>query len=148
MKIVLLEDVKKVGKKGDIVEVSDGYGRNYLIARKLGKEATNAAINDVRLKKATEARKKEDELNEAKALGEKIKASSITLAIKAGEGGKIFGSVSTKEIAKGIAEQLRIEVDKKKLVLDEPIKSLGTHIIKIKLHPKVTTELSVKVEGE
>ncbi|PKM65684.1 MAG: 50S ribosomal protein L9 [Firmicutes bacterium HGW-Firmicutes-2] len=148
MKIVLLEDVKKVGKKGDIVEVSDGYGRNYLIARKLGKEATNAAINDVKLKKATEARKKEDELNEAKALGEKIKASSITLAIKAGEGGKTFGSVSTKEIAKGIAEQLRIEVDKKKLVLDEPIKTLGTHIIKIKLHPKVTTELSVKVEGE
>ncbi|PKM56769.1 MAG: 50S ribosomal protein L9 [Firmicutes bacterium HGW-Firmicutes-3] len=148
MKIVLLDDVKKVGKKGDIVEVSDGYGRNYLIARKLGKEATNAAINDVKLKKATEARKKEDELNEAKALGAKIKASSITLAIKAGEGGKTFGSVSTKEIAKGISEQLGIEVDKKKLVLDEPIKSLGTHIIKIKLHPKVTTELSVKVEGE
>ncbi|MDF1618225.1 50S ribosomal protein L9 [Petrocella sp. FN5] len=148
MKVVLLEDVKKVGKKGDIVEVSDGYGRNYLIARKLGKEATNAAINDVKLKKATEARKREDELNEAKELGVKIKASSITLAIKAGEGGKTFGSVSTKEIAKGISEQLGIEVDKKKMVLDEPIKSLGTHIIKIKLHPKVTTELSVKVEGE
>ncbi|PKM53677.1 MAG: 50S ribosomal protein L9 [Firmicutes bacterium HGW-Firmicutes-5] len=148
MKIVLLEDVKKVGKKGDIVEVSDGYGRNYLIARKLGKEATNAAINDVKLKKATEARKKEDELNEAKELGVKIKASSITLAIKAGEGGKTFGSVSTKEIAKAISDQLGIEVDKKKMVLDEPIKSLGTHIIKIKLHPKVTTELSVKVEGE
>ena len=148
MKIVLLEDVKKVGKKGDIVEVSDGYGRNYLIARKLGKEATNAAINDVKLKKATEARKKEDELNEAKELGVKIKASSITLAIKAGEGGKTFGSVSTKEIAKAITDQLGIEVDKKKMVLDEPIKSLGTHIIKIKLHPKVTTELSVKVEGE
>ncbi|MCF8020696.1 MAG: 50S ribosomal protein L9 [Vallitaleaceae bacterium] len=148
MKIVLLEDVKKVGKKGDIVEVSDGYGRNYLIARKLGKEATNAAINDVKLKKATEARKKEDELNEAKELGLKIKASSITLAIKAGEGGKTFGSVSTKEIAKAISDQLGIEVDKKKMVLDEPIKSLGTHIIKIKLHPKVTTELSVKVEGE
>jgi len=148
MKIVLLEDVKKVGKKGDIVEVSDGYGRNYLIARKLGKEATNAAINDVKLKKATEARKKEDELNEAKELGVKIKASSITLSIKAGEGGKTFGSVSTKEIAKAITDQLGIEVDKKKMVLDEPIKSLGTHIIKIKLHPKVTTELSVKVEGE
>ncbi|VDN47834.1 50S ribosomal protein L9 [Petrocella atlantisensis] len=148
MKIVLLEDVKKVGKKGDIVEVSDGYGRNYLIARKLGKEATNAAINDVKLKKATEARKKEDELNEAKELGLKIKASSITLAIKAGEGGKTFGSVSTKEIAKAVSDQLGIEVDKKKMVLDEPIKSLGTHIIKIKLHPKVTTELSVKVEGE
>lgn len=148
MKIVLLQDVKKVGKKGDIVEVSDGYGRNYLLARKLGHEATNAAINDIKLKNAADARRKADELKEAQELGVKIKESSVTIHIKSGEGGKIFGSVSTKEIAKSISEQLNIEIDKKKMQLDEPIKSLGTHIVKIKIHPKVTTELSVKVEEE
>lgn len=145
MKIVLLADVKKVGKKGDVVEVSAGYARNYIIAKKLGKEATNATINNIKLQNAAEERRKIEELKEAKVLGERIKESSITLAIKAGSGGRTFGSVSTKEIAKGISEQLNLVIDKKKMQLSEPIKSVGTHIIKIKVHPKVITELSIKV---
>ena len=148
MKVVLLEDVKKVGKKGDIVDVSDGYARNFIFKKKLGKEATSTAINDMKLKAAADERHQAEVLVEAQALAKKIKASSITLKIKAGEGGKIFGSVSTKEIAKGTKDQLDIILDKKKMQLSEPIKSLGTHIIKVKLHPKVTTELTVKVQGE
>lgn len=145
MKVVLLQDVKKVGEKGDIVEVSDGYARNFLLAKKLGKEATNSAVNDVKLKKAADERHKAEELKEAQELGEKLKEMSITLKMKAGEGGRTFGSISTKEIAKGAKEQLDLTLDKKKMQLQEPIKSLGTHVVKIKLHPKVTSELSVKV---
>lgn len=145
MKVILFEDVKKVGKKGDIVEVSDGYARNYLIARKLGAEATNKNINDLKLQKEAEKRHAKEIYEEALSLSEKIKAASITVSIKAGEGGRIFGSISTKEITKEAKEQLGIEIDKKKLVLKEPIKSFGTFIIPVKLHPEVTSELTVKV---
>lgn len=146
MKVVLLQDVKKVGKKGEIVDVSDGYARNFLFVKKLGKEATSTAINDVKLKSAADERKKAEELEEAKSLGEKLKASSIKVYMKAGEGGRTFGSISTKEIAATIKEQLDIEIDKKKLVLKDPIKSLGSYVVQIKLHPKVTSEITVKVE--
>lgn len=148
MKVVLLADVKKVGKKGDIVDVSDGYARNFIFKKNLGKEATSTAINDMKLKNAADMRRQAEILVEAQALAEQIKAASITLSVKAGDGGKIFGSVSTKEIAKVVKEQLNVTLDKKKMQLKEPIKSVGTHIIKVKLHPKVTTELTVKVQGE
>lgn len=148
MKVVLLADVKKVGKKGDVVDVSDGYARNFLLAKKLGVEATNAAINDVKLKKASDDRKRAEELAEAKELGARLKEMSITLKMKAGEGGRTFGSISTKEIAKAAKDQLELTLDKKKMVLKEPIKSLGNHIIAVKLHPKVTSELTVKVIEE
>lgn len=148
MKVVLLKDVKKVGKKGDIVDVSDGYARNFLLAKKFGVEATNNAINDVKLKKAADDRRRAEELEEAQELGKKLKEMSITLKMKAGEGGRTFGSISTKEIAKGAKEQLDLTLDKKKMVLKDPIKSLGNHIIKVKLHPKVTSELTVKVIEE
>lgn len=148
MKVVLLADVKKVGKKGDVVDVSDGYARNFLLAKKLGVEATNAAINDVKLKKASDDRKRAEELAEAKELGARLKEMSITLKMKAGEGGRTFGSISTKEIAKAAKDQLELTLDKKKMVLKEPIKSLGNHIITVKLHPKVTSELTVKVIEE
>lgn len=148
MKVVLLADVKKLGKKGDIVDVSDGYARNFLFVKKLGVEATNTAINEVKLKKASDERRKAEELQEAKDLGEKLKEMSITLKMKAGDGGRTFGSISTKEIAKEVSAQLGIELDKKKMVLKDPIKSLGNHIITVKLHPKVTSELTIKVIEE
>lgn len=148
MKVVLLADVKKVGKKGEIVEVSEGYARNFILKKKLGKEATNAAINDVKLKNAADERHRAEELQAAQELGEKLKDMSITLKMKSGEGGRTFGSISTKEIVKGAKEQLDITLDKKKLQLKEPIKSLGTHVVTVKLHPKVTSQLSVKVQAE
>lgn len=148
MKVILLEDVKKVGKKGEIVEVSDGYARNFIFKKNLGKEATAQTINDAKMKSAADQRQRAEELAEAQALGSKLKEMTVTVTMKAGEGGKTFGSISTKEIAKEAKEQLNIEIDKKKLVLKEPIKSLGSHIVKVKVHPKVTSQLTVKVIAE
>ncbi len=146
MKVVLLKDVKKVGKKGEVVEVSDGYGRNFLIAKKFGEEATAQTINDVKMKNAADQRRRAEELAEAQELGAKLKELTVVVSMKAGEGGKTFGSISTKEIVKAAQEQLDIILDKKKIQLKEPIKSLGTHVVKVKVHPKVTSELNVKVE--
>lgn len=145
MKVVLLEDVKKVGKKGDIVEVSDGYARNYLFVKKLGAEANNKIVNELKLQKAADERKKEEIYQEALDLAGKMKGMFVSVPIKTGEEGRIFGSVSTKEIAKEVKEQLDLDIDKKKLILKEPIKSLGTFTIPVKLHPKVTAELNLKV---
>lgn len=147
MKVILLSDVKKVGKKGDIVEVSDGYARNFLFAKKLAKEATAQTINDAKMKSAADDRHRAEELAAAKELGARLKEMSVTVSMKAGEGGRTFGSISTKEITKAAKEQLNLDIDKKKLQLKEPIKSLGTHIVKVKIHPKVTSELTIKVEG-
>lgn len=146
MKVILLEDVKKLGKKGELVNTSDGYARNFLFPKKLAVEATNSAINDLKLQKQSEKRRQAELLAEAKELAEKIKGSSIVIKVKAGDGGKIFGSVSTKEITKAAKEQLGYDIDKKKMQLKEPIKALGTHIIPIKLNAKVKTELTVKVQ--
>lgn len=145
MEIVLLEDVKALGKKGQIVKVNDGYARNFILPKKLGVEATSKNLNDLKLKKANEARVAAEQLAEAKALAEKIGELSVTVSIKAGEGGRTFGSVSTKEIAKAAADQLKLDIDKKKMVLPEPIKSLGTFEVPIKLHKEVTAKLRVKV---
>ncbi|TCK99731.1 LSU ribosomal protein L9P [Natranaerovirga hydrolytica] len=148
MEIILLEDVKKVGKKGDIVKVNDGYARNFMIPKKLGVEATKQAKRELESQKKAEAQLRQEELEEAKELGKKIEESSVEVKIKAGEGGKTFGSISTKEITKAAQEQLGLKIDKKKMKLDEPIKSLGVHNIVIKVHPKVTTQLKVKVTEE
>lgn len=148
MKVILLEDVKKVGKKGDIVDVSDGYARNFLFVKKLGAEATSKTLNDAKLQQASDQRKEKEIYDEAVALGDKIKAAPITIKLKAGEGGRIFGSVSTKEITIAVKEQLSLEIDKKKMILKDPIKALGTYNIPVKLHPKVTSELTVKVIEE
>lgn len=145
MEIVLLEDVKALGKKGQIVKVNDGYARNCILPKKLGVEATSKNLNDLKLQKANADKIAAEQLAAAKALGERLEKSSITLSIKAGEGGKAFGSVSGKEIAKAIEDQLGIEVDKKKLVLPEPLKTFGTHEVPIKLHKDVTAKLAVKV---
>lgn len=148
MEVILLEDVKSVGKKGQVVTVNDGYARNCLLKKKLGIEATPANINDLKLKNANNAKVEKEKLEAAKKLSVELKEMSVTLKIKTGAGGKVFGSVSSKEIADAIKKQLNLEFDKKKMLLDEPIKSIGTHIIKIKLHPEVIAELSVKVVEE
>lgn len=145
MEVVLLEDVKALGKKGQIVKVNDGYARNFILPKKLGIEATTKNLNDLKLQKANEARIAEEQLEAAKELAKKIEESSITVSIRAGEGGRAFGSVSGKEIAQVISSQLGLDIDKKKLVLPEPLKTFGTHEVPIKLHKDVTAKLDVKV---
>ena len=145
MEVVLLEDVKALGKKGQIVKVNDGYARNFILPKKLGVEANTKNLNDLKLQKANEARVAAEQLAEAKALAEKIGELSVTVSIKAGEGGRTFGSVSTKEIAKAAADQLHLDIDKTKMVLTDPIRSLGTFEVPIKLHKDVTAKLRVKV---
>lgn len=145
MEVVLLEDVKALGKKGQIVNVNDGYARNFILPKKLGVEATAKNLNDLKLKKANAEKVAAEQLAEAKALAEKLAELSVTVSIKAGEGGRTFGSVSTKEIAKAASEQLKLEIDKKKMVLTEPIRSLGVTEVPIKLHKDVTGKLRVKV---
>lgn len=148
MEIVLLEDVKALGKKGQVVKVSDGYARNFILPKKLGVEATPKNLNELKLQKANEERIAAKQYAEAKELGDKLSKSSVTLAIKAGESGKAFGSVSGKEIAKAVSEQLGLDVDKKKLVLPEPLKTLGEHQVAVKLHKDVTAQLTVKIVAE
>ena len=147
MKVILLEDVKALGKKGEIVNVNDGYARNFILPKKLGSEATSKNLNDLKLKKANEARLAQEQLEEAQALGKKIEAGKVELAIKIGEGGRAFGSVSSKEIASAVKEQMGYDIDKKKIQLKDAIKALGTHTVPVKLHPKVTAELKVIVTG-
>ncbi len=148
MEVVLLEDVKALGKKGEVVKVSDGYARNFILPKKLGVEATAKNLNELKLQKANAEKIAAKQYADAKALAEKLAASSVTLAIKAGENGKAFGSVSGKEISKAAAEQLNLELDKKRIVLPEPIKVLGTHEVAVKLHKDVTAKLTVKVVAE
>ena len=145
MKVILLEDVKSLGKKGQIVNVNDGYARNFILPKKLGLEANNKNLNDLKLKKANDEKIAQEQLEEAQELGKKIEAGKVTLAIKVGEGGRTFGSVSTKEIAAAVKEQMGYDVDKKKIQLKETIKTLGTHNVPVKLHTKVIAELKVVV---
>ena len=145
MKVILLEDVKALGKKGEIVNVSDGYARNCILPKKLGLEATSKNLNDLKLKKANDAKVAQEQLEEAQALGKKIEAGKVELAIKVGEGGRAFGSVSSKEISVAVKEQMGYDIDKKKIQLKDAIKTLGTHTVPVKLHPKVTADLKVIV---
>ena len=146
MKVILLQDVNKVGKKGDLVEASDSYARNVLIRRKLAVEATGQAINDLKLKKANDEKIAEENLEKAKELKEQLDRSSVVVRAKTGEGDKLFGSISGKEIAEAAKEQLGIELDRRKIVVENPIKTIGTMSVIVKLHPKVKAELTVKVE--
>ena len=145
MKVVLLEDVKSLGKKGDLVEISDGYARNFILPKQKGIEATAKNLNDLKLQKQHQDKLAAQQLQDAKDLAQKLEGAMVVLKVKTGEGGKIFGSVSTKEIAQAAKEQCGFDLDKKKMVLDEPIKSCGNHIVPIKLHKDVTAKLTVKV---
>lgn len=149
MKVILLQDVKSLGKKDQIVDVSDGYARNFVLPKKLGLEATPKNINDLKLKKAHEDKVAAENLAAAQELAAKINEESVTLSIKVGEGGRTFGSVSSKEIAEACKSQLGHEIDKKKIIMKDSIKSVGSFEVDIKLHTKVTAKLSVKVvEGK
>lgn len=145
MEVILLEDVKSLGKKDEIVKVSDGYARNYVLPKRLGVEATSKNLNELKLKKANEEKLAKQKLEEAQAFAKVLEESSVELKMKSGEGGRTFGSISSKEIAQEAKKQLNFELDKKKIILDEPIKTLGVHIVKIKLHKDVTAKLTVKV---
>ena len=144
MKVVLLQDVKALGKKGDIVEVSEGYARNFLLGKKYAVEATPANLNTLKLQKANADKIAAEQLAEAKETAEKLASVTATVAIKAGENGKTFGSVSSREIAQALADQ-GVEVDKKKIVLPEPIKEFRQYDVKIKLHKDVAASVKVNV---
>lgn len=145
MKVILLQDVKSLGKKGEIVNVSDGYARNMILPKKLGVEATGKNLNDLKLQNQHAEKVAQEQLAAAKALAEEIKEKIVEVKIKAGEGGRTFGSVSTKEISAAVKEQLNLDIDKKKMSLNDPIKALGTYEVVVKLHAKVTATLRVKV---
>ena len=145
MKIILLEDVKSLGKKGEIVNVSDGYARNMILPKKLGLEATGKNLNDLKLQNQHAEKVAQENLEAAKNFAEELKDKKVEVKMKAGEGGRTFGSISTKEIAEAAKKQLGLELGKKKMILKDPIKSLGTYEIQIKLHPQVTGTFSVHV---
>lgn len=145
MKIILSKDVKSLGKRGDVVEVSDGYARNYILPRKLGIEASNKNMNDLKLQKANQEKIAQEQLEKAQEFARAMEEDEVVLSIKAGEGGRTFGSVSSKEIAQGYKDQCGREIDRKKIVLPEAIKSFGVFEVAVKLHPKVTGKLKVKV---
>ncbi len=145
MKIILLKDEKNLGKKGDMIEASEGYARNYILPKKIGVEATAKNLNDLKLQKASQEKKAKEQLEAAKELAVKLEASPVVVSIKGGEGGKTFGSVSSKEIAAAYKDQHGIELDKKKLVLPENLKNFGAYEVGVKLHPQVTAKITVKV---
>ena len=145
MKVILLEDVKALGKKGQIVNVNDGYARNFILPKKLGLEATGKNLNDLKLQNANKEKLAQEALEAAQELAKKIEAGKIVVPIKVGEGGRTFGSISTKEIAIEVKNQMGYDIDKKKIQLKDAIKTLGTHNVPIKLHQKVVAELKVNV---
>ena len=148
MKVILLQDVKSLGKKGEIVNVNDGYARNFIFPKKLGLEANGKNMNDLKLQKNNEAKVAKEHLEAAKELAKQLEAGKVEVAIKVGEGGKVFGSVSNKEIAAEVKKQLGLEIDKKKVQLKDALKTLGTHKVPVKLHPEVTAEVTVEVKEE
>ena len=148
MKVILLEDVKSLGKKGEIVTVSDGYARNMLLPKKKGVEATPANLNQLKLQNKHADKMAKEALEAAKAFKTEIEKSQITLSIRTGENGKVFGSVSAKEIAEAAKAQCGFDIDKKKIQMDGPIKELGERQVNIRLHPQVTAALKVNITEE
>ncbi len=148
MQVILLEDVKSLGKKGEVVKVSDGYAKNFIFPKKLGVEANQKNLNELKGQQKRDSIIAQQQLDEAKAFGERISKETIQVTMKAGEGGRVFGSVSSKEIANAAKEQFGFEIDKKKLQMPEPIKAFGTYEIPVKLHPQVTSILKVSVKEQ
>lgn len=148
MKVILLKDIKGTGKKGDIIEASDGHARNFLFPRKLAKIATDGNVSALSHQKKSADKKKAEDLEAAKALAAQIEKIEIVFKTQAGDGGRLFGSITTKDIALKLKKEHKIEIDKKKMVMDGPIKVLGTEVLKVKVYPTVTAKLKVKVESE
>lgn len=145
MKVILLQDVKSLGKKGEIVNVADGYARNKILKDNLGVEATGKNLNDLKLQNQHAEKVAAENLAAAKELAEVLKEKTVEVKMKAGEGGRTFGSISSKEIAEEAKKQWNMELDKKKMILKDPIKALGTYEVQIKLHPKVIGTFRVHV---
>ena len=148
MKVILLKDVKGQGKKGEVKEVSEGYANNFLFKQGLAAPASSGNVKTLEVQKASEVKKKEKEKADAQALGEKIKELTLVMKHKAGEGGRLFGSITTKQIAEELEKAYKISIDKRKMQMEDPIKSLGGYQLPIKLHPEVTTTLRVQVNEE
>ena len=148
MKVILLQDVKPHGKKGEVVEINDGYARNYILPKKLGVEANAANANDLKLQKANQEKIAAKQLADAKEMAAKLEQIKVILKIKTGEGGKTFGSITAKEIAAELKKQHNLDIDKKKIVVAEPIKSVGSFTVTVKLHTQVSASLSVNVDSE
>ena len=146
MKVIFLKDVKGTAKKGEMKEVSDGYARNFLIPKGVAKEATASSINDLNQQQTAESLKKQKEEQDAKDLAEKLKAITVTMYSKAGDGGKLFGSITSKDIAERLNKEHKIDIDKRKILLDDHIKMLGSHTVPVKLHQNVTAEFRVEVK--
>ena len=146
MKIILLQDVKTLGKKGDIIEANDGYARNYILPKKIGVEANSKNLNDLKLQKSNEVKVAQEQLEAAQNFAKELETKEIVVKMKMGEGGKAFGSISSKEIAVAFKDQCGVTVDKKKIQLEEAIRSFGVYKVNVKLHPKVTGVLTVKVQ--
>lgn len=147
MKVILLQDVKKIGKKGDVIEASDGYARNFLFPRKLAEEATDSNLHILNNKKENERKQKLKELEEAQKIASELKGKEIKLSAKTGEGGKLFGAITSKDVAELINKKYKIKVDKKKIVMDT-IKVAGGYEIEVKLYPEVSTKMRVIVTSD
>ena len=148
MKMILLQDVKNVGKKGQVINASDGYAKNFLLPKKLAVEATKANLNDLALKEKSDARRRQEELEEAQALAKQLESVTVKIPVRLGEGGKLFGSVTNKEIAAGLEAQTGLAVDKKKIVVDGPFKAIGPAEVALNLHPQVAAKMKIEsVEG-
>lgn len=145
MKVILLQDVKKLGKKDDVIEVSEAYARNVLIAKKAAVEATPANLNNIKLKKGSEARKAQIQAEEAVLLGAQLKKVTVTIPVKIGEGGKLFGSVTGKDVADALEKQCKIAIDKRKIEIDGTVRGEGTYTATVKVHPEVTSQVTVNV---
>ena len=145
MKVILLKDVKSLGKKGEIVNVNDGYARNFILPKKVGLEATGKNLNDLKLQKNNEKKVAEENLEAAKVLAAELGAGKVELSIKVGEGGRTFGSVSSKEIAEAVKTQMNLSVDKKKIQIKEAFRKPAKHLVPVKLHQKETAVLNVQV---
>jgi len=145
MQVILMEDVKSLGKKGQLVNVSDGYANNFLLPKKKACLATKSNINELNLKEKAEERKKDEELKSAQKLCEKLNQINIKIVANIGDNGKLFGSITNKEIASELEKQYDVKIDKKKIILNDVIKNLGNHKVSIKLHPKVTAEINVQI---
>lgn len=148
MKVILLKDIKGTGKKGEIINASDGHARNYLIPRGLAKEATDGSVKELEHQNAAKVKKEEQALLEAKALAERLSKLEITFKTKAGEGGRLFGSITNKDVADQIKVKHQLDIDKKKISMDQPIRNLGTTTVTVKVYPKVTAQIKVHVLEE
>lgn len=146
MKLILLEDVKSVGKKGELINASEGYAKNFLLPKKLAVEATKSNLNDYELKQKADEKRRQEELEKAQETAAALKDKVVTIKVKTGGNGKLFGSVTNKEVADAIVEQTKLEIDKKKVSIGDPIKMVGERTAVVKLHPKVSAEVTIKIE--